>query len=88
MKLWVSTKVKPEDPTFTYCDSLLSAYEQFIKWKKHQSGSMLIAGDKAADSEITDVFCDEEYSDVITRYLARQFTLAPMPRIHVLVTLI
>ncbi len=88
MKLWVSTKVKPEDPTFTYCDSLLSAYEQFIQWKKHQSGSMMIAGDKMVDFEITDVFCDEEYCDVITRYLARQFTLAPMPRIHVLVTLI
>lgn len=88
MKLWVSTKIKPEDPTFTYCDSLLSAYEQFIKWKKHQSGSMIIAGDKAADSEITVVFCDEEYYDVITRYLARQYTLAPLPAVHSLKTFI
>lgn len=79
MKLWISKEVKPSGDDFVVCDSLLSAYECFINWKKHESGAMLIAGDKT--QTITEIYCDADYFNVISRYLARQYTLAPMPKI-------
>lgn len=79
MKLWISKETQPSEDGFVYCDSLLSAYEYFVKWKKHESGSILIAGD--AGKRITEVYCDEDYYDVISRYLARQYTFGPIPKI-------